>query len=112
MNEIELHVEIVDAEIVDDDLFFDRLEILGRGTPGWVGDAWRVRDRVSGRFFVASGVDATYSGWEVLVFASDASGEVTGWGEVAGGQGFTHEEALQDLLGYLLRQDEHKEIES
>ena len=53
---------------------------------------------LSSRYFVASGVVAMdWGGWEVLIFASDKTGKVTEWNEVAGGRNMTHEQAINDL---------------
>jgi hypothetical protein len=65
--------------------------------PGWQGHAWHVE--VDGEHFVVSGVDAMFSGWEVLAFPADKNGEVTDWLEVAGWRGpsATHEAVVAAL---------------
>ena len=50
-----------------------------------------------GKHYVVSSVDAMFSGPETLVFEADESGEVTSWGEVAGGRGMSRDEAIADL---------------
>ena len=54
-----------------------------------------------GRYFIVSGVDALFTGWEVLVFPADKEGEVTDWLETTGGRGITHEEAIDMLRDWL-----------
>lgn len=49
------------------------------------------------RYFIVSSVVARFSGYETLVFPSDATGEVSDWGEVAGGRGCSREQAIADL---------------
>ena len=48
-------------------------------------------------FFVVSSVVAMFSGFETLVFPADSAGQVTDWGEVAGGQLVSREEAIAQL---------------
>lgn len=49
-------------------------------------------------YFVVSGVDAPFSGWEVLAFPADKDGNVTDWCEVAGSRGnVTHEDIVREL---------------
>ena len=48
-------------------------------------------------YFVVSSVVARFSGFETLVFPANEEGEVTDWGEVAGGQGMSRDEAINDL---------------
>ena len=54
-------------------------------------------------FFVVSSVDAPFTGPETLVFRSDNEGNVTEWGEVAGGRGMSRTEAIQNLEARDLR---------
>jgi hypothetical protein len=80
------------------------VEVLTRKAPGvWRGEAWLLKAQ-DGRMFVASGVDALYSGWEVLVFpvlsASEGDIEVD-YVEVVGGRGITHQEAVEELSKWL-----------
>lgn len=56
-----------------------------------------VKDTRSGQHYVLSGVVAPYSGWEVLAFKADETGEVTDWMDVAGGRGVSFMEAAFDL---------------
>jgi hypothetical protein len=86
-------------------------EILRKHLENFLGDAWLVKN--GDKYFVVSGVNAMFSGWEVLVFPADEHGEVTSWSEVAGGRGITHEEAIADLENTLvgsvqLHQEEKK----
>lgn len=53
--------------------------------------------RKGDQFFVVSSVSAMYTGFETLVFPADENGEVTNWGEVAGGRGMSRSEAIADL---------------
>ena len=76
-----------------------RVEIVDRnanprGTPG---KRWLLKDVETGDFYVASGVNAMYTGWEVLVFPADERGEITSYGDVAGGRGITYEDAVESL---------------
>lgn len=48
-------------------------------------------------YFVVSSVHAPFTGFETLVFPANGKGEVTDWGEVAGGRGMTREQAIQQL---------------
>ncbi len=50
-------------------------------------------------YYVVSSVNAMFSGFETLVFSADKDGEVTDWGEVAGGKRMSREEAIRDLDG-------------
>jgi len=50
-----------------------------------------------GKFYVASHANVPFSGPETLVFPADADGEITSWGEVAGGRGMSIAEAIADL---------------
>jgi len=80
----------------------NRLEIIEEGLDGWSGTANLVRDFITDRYFVVSGVTAPFTGWEVLVFPYDiAKGDVIKMLDVAGGKGITFEEAYVDLERYL-----------
>ncbi len=68
---------------------------------GPIGATKRVVRSEDGRYFCVSGVDALLTGWEVLVFPCDEKGEVMSWGEVVGGRGITHEEAILMLEKWL-----------
>jgi len=72
------------------------VNIIEKHLPGFKSDAWLVeRD---GLHFIVSGVTAFDTGrWEVLVFPSDSSGKVLNWGDVCGGRGITHSEAINRL---------------
>lgn len=65
-------------------------EFMGPKGPQWLLKA-------GDDYYVASGVTAAFTGWEVLVFPADENGEITNWGEVAGGRGITHEQAVEML---------------
>ena len=66
-----------------------------RELTGFRGAACLVRR--GDEYFVVSSVDALPTGPETLVFPADADGNVTGWGEVAGGRGVSREEAIAEL---------------
>ena len=72
----------------------NNVKIIKKKVKGF-GDAWLVKKGKN--FYVVSGVDAMFSGWEVLVFKSNKKGEVENWLDVAGGRGMTHEEAVEEL---------------
>src|SRR4051812_8847990 len=64
--------------------------------------ARQVLVKAGDQHFVVSSVNAGLffgfpGGFETLVFPADADGEVTDWGEVAGGRGVGREEAIADL---------------
>ena len=65
-----------------------------RELKGFQGSAVLVEH--GGKHYVVSSVNA-YSGPETLVFEADEHGEVTNWGDVAGGRGMSREEAIADL---------------
>lgn len=72
-----------------------KVEIIKKGVSGF-RDAWLVKR--GDKYFIASGVVAFDTGqWEVLVFPADKDGKVTNWGEVAGGRGISHEDAIKEL---------------
>jgi len=72
-----------------------KAKIIKKGLNGFTGDAWLIK--INDDFYVVSGTYAMFSGWEVLVFPSDSEGNVTSWGEIAGGRGIPHEDAIQRL---------------
>lgn len=59
-------------------------------------------------YFIVSGVNAMFSGWEVLVFPSDKDGEVQSWAEVVGGRDIDHETAIDWLVEKLEEQIKEK----
>jgi hypothetical protein len=59
--------------------------------------AQQVLVRKGTRYFVVSSVLAPVSGFETLVFPATEKGEVTDWGEVAGGVGMSRAGAIADL---------------
>lgn len=59
--------------------------------PGWSGRACLIE--MSGEHFVVSSVHA-YSGFETLIFRSDADGNVERYLEVGGGHGMDRAEAI------------------
>lgn len=71
------------------------INILDKNLFGFTGTAWLVE--IDGYYFIVSGTIA-FTGWECLVFPANKNGEVTSWGDVAGGRGFSHEDALADLV--------------
>ena len=73
----------------------NKVEIIKKRLPNFNGDAWLVKKGKS--YFVVSGTVAMFSGWEVLVFKSDSKGNVKNWGDVCGGRGMSHEEAIKEL---------------
>ena len=73
------------------------IEVIKKGLDGFNGDAWLVKR--GDEYFIVSGTTAMFTGWEVLVFPADEKGAVTNWGEVAGGRGISHEDAIAELAG-------------
>jgi len=71
------------------------VEILDKNLPNFKGEAWHVKK--DDKYYVVSGVHAMFSGWEVLIFPSNETGEVKSWGEVGGGRGITHEDAIAQI---------------
>lgn len=55
--------------------------------------------RKGNKYFVVSSVNAMFTGFETLVFPSDAEGNITNFHEVAGGRGMSREEAIAELEG-------------
>jgi hypothetical protein len=53
--------------------------------------------RRNGDYAIVSSVVAPFSGFETLVFPADEHGEVTSWGEIAGGRGVSREDAIAEL---------------
>lgn len=72
-----------------------KVKIIKKGLAGFTGDAWLVKR--GDEYFVVSGTNAPFTGWEVLVFPADKNGKVVDWGEVAGGRGISHEDAIREL---------------
>jgi hypothetical protein len=62
---------------------------------GFTGNAVLVRKGKD--YFVVSSTVAMFTGPETLVFPADADGNVTDWGEVAGGRGVSRQEAIAEL---------------
>lgn len=54
-----------------------------------------IQENDSSEYFVASYAWVSFTGSEVLVFPSDENGEITDWGEVDGGRGYS---SLQEFL--------------
>ena len=81
------------------------VEIIKKNLSGFTGKAWLVKKNKKIKFgetgeteyFVVSGTNAMFSGWEVLVFPATEEGDVLDWGEVCGGRGITHEDAMKEL---------------
>jgi len=71
------------------------VEIIKKHLEGFTGDAWLVKK--GDEYYVVSGTSAMFTGWEVLVFPSDENGKVTDWGDVCGGRGIDHQEAIPAL---------------
>jgi hypothetical protein len=71
------------------------VEIIRKDLTNFNGEAWLIRK--GNEYYVVSGADVPFSGWEVLIFPSDENGVVTNWGEVAGGRGISHEEAIKQF---------------
>lgn len=72
------------------------VEII-RELPTTSSGAEQVLVKKDERYFVVSSVIAMFGGFETLVFPGNADGEVTDWGEVAGGRGQSRQEAINDL---------------
>ena len=68
---------------------------LGHSPSG--AQQYLVQDTRTDKYYVVSGVVAMFTGWEVLIFEGDAEGNVTDWGEVAGGRGIDFMEAVKQL---------------
>lgn len=82
------------------------LEVLKTAIPEFFnGQAWLVKDPGTGQHFAVSGTVAPFTGWEVLVFPCNSEGEPESWGEVAGGRGVSHEDAIRDLDDAIKRGD-------
>ena len=56
-----------------------------------------VLDMDTGAYYLVSTASVMLTGLETLVFPAKSNGEVTSWGEVAGGRGMSREEAIADL---------------
>ena len=72
-----------------------KVEVIRKDVAGFKGEAWLVK-KGEEYYYVVSGVFAT-TGREALVFPANEKGEVTGWGDIAGGRGCTHEDAILEL---------------
>jgi len=72
------------------------IEII-RELPISKGGACQALVKRGNKYYVVSSVHAMFTGFETLVFPADADGNVTTWGEVAGGRGMSREEAIGDL---------------
>jgi len=72
-----------------------KVEIVKKDLKGYTGEAWLVKK--GKEYFVVSGTNAMFTGWEVLVFRATKTGKVIHWGDVCGGRGITHEEAIKEL---------------
>jgi hypothetical protein len=83
-----------------------RVEVL-QEEPRMSTHALFLRDTLTGDHFIASGTNAMFSGWEVLVFPATPDGDVEEWLEVAGGRGISHMEAIEDLNNWLNGRDAH-----
>lgn len=91
-------VEAQDSEESEDEPI--TVEVINQNLKGFRGTAWLLRAS-NGDFYVASGMHVVYSGWEVLVFPATPTGSIKDWGEVAGGRGISHPDAVADLVRYL-----------
>lgn len=82
--------------------------------PGYAGEAWLLemesgieyedydphddpRDHET-RFFVVSGLHVEHTGWQCLVFPADKSGEPLSYQHLAGGDGYSHRSAIEELI--------------
>ena len=87
-----------------------QVNIRQKGLEGFRGDAWLVsfpkkitikdysdKVKLKTKYFVVSRTNTMFTGWETLVFSADKNGKVIDWGEIAGGKGMTHEDAIRDL---------------
>lgn len=71
------------------------VEVVKRNLKGFLGEANLVKR--GDDYYVVSSVRLPLTGFETLVSPADAEGEVTDWGDVAGGRGFSQAEAIADL---------------
>lgn len=71
------------------------VEIIKEHLGGFTGEAKLVKK--GDKFYVVSGTNVMFSGWEVLVFPSNENGKVIDWGEVCGGRGISFDEAIREL---------------
>ena len=74
-----------DVEIIDDHF-----------TRYLKGVGWFFKYR--GSYFMASGVDPFGFGWEVLVFPCNRDGRIIEFEDLAGGRGYSYEEAIQEFV--------------
>lgn len=79
-------------------------EITGKSSTG----ARQCLVKAGDEYFVVSSVVAMFTGFETLVFPANADGDITSWGEVAGGRGVGREEAIADLEEQLRREEEER----
>lgn len=90
------------------------VEIIKKNIDGdFTGNAWLVKsseqveimvnddEKITTQYFIVSGTIVMFTGWEVLVFPSDKEGNILDWGQIAGGRGISHEEAIKELEEYL-----------
>jgi hypothetical protein len=68
-----------------------------RELDGWKGSACLVE--MGGEFFIVSSISSApdHGGPETLVFPSNPEGEVSSFGDVAGGRGVSREQAISEL---------------
>jgi len=71
------------------------VDIIRKDLENFTGEAWLVKK--DDKYYVVSGASVMFTGWEVLVFPADENGKVSSWGDVCGGRGITHEEAIRQL---------------
>lgn len=71
------------------------VEVIGPVNEDSTGDQVLVKQ--GDDYFVVSSVHAPFSGFETLVFRADAEGNITEWGEVAGGRGVSRSGAIHQL---------------
>ena len=70
--------------------------IINKDVPGrHRGEWWHFEYK--GRYYIASHSTFMFAD-ETLVFESNEKGEVVDWTDLAGGAGYTHEEAIDDLI--------------
>ena len=71
------------------------VEILDKNLPDFTGEAWHVKN--GDKYYIVSDTTVMFSGWEVLIFPSNEGAEVVSWGEVGGGRGISHMEAIRQI---------------
>ena len=77
-----------------------------RELDGFTGQACLVE--LCGKFYAVSSTHALFGGFETLVFRCDGDGNVTDWGDVAGGRGYSREEAISDLEATISNEEASK----